>query len=91
MRNQLFAKIHGIKNAEIAEPARAFAGLVNGGDRDMVCVRIGYTILLYVFSDGKLNWDNGGVLAPGYLLLLKQCGENPVFKPFPEADFQPST
>jgi hypothetical protein len=90
MRTQLFAKIHGIRNAEISDPNRAFAGLINGGDRDFVCIRFGGTVRAYVFVDGKLPWDNGGPVAPGIALLFKQCGEKPNFKPCPEADFQPA-
>lgn len=90
MRTQLFAKIHGIKSAEISDPNRAFAGLIAGGDRDFVCVRLGGAVRAYVFVDGKLPWDNGGATSPGFMLINNVCGENPNFKSFPEADFQPS-
>ena len=96
MRTQLFA-FRGIKGAEISEPYRGFAGLINGGDRDIVCVRFGGpggALRGYVFVDGKLPWDNGGSLgfegASGILSQRMACGANPNFKPFPEADYGPS-
>lgn len=99
MRTQMFARMGGIKGAEISDPNRTFAGLVNGGERDIVCVRFGgggwpnfSTVRAYTFVDGKLPWDTGGIVSQfgrGVLTERWACGENPNFKPFPEADYQP--
>jgi NADPH-dependent 2,4-dienoyl-CoA reductase/sulfur reductase-like enzyme len=99
MRTQMFARMGGIKGAEISEPHRGFAGLINGGERDTVCVRFGgggwpnFSVVRgYTFVGGKLNWDNGGIVSEygrGVLTEAMACGENPTFKPFPEADWQP--
>jgi hypothetical protein len=92
MRTQFFARTFGIKNAEISDPNRTFSGLVVGGDRDVVCVRLGATIRAYVFKDGVVYWDSGGIISQmgrGVLNERWSCGANPNFKPFPEADYQP--
>jgi hypothetical protein len=99
MRTQMFARMGGIKGAEISDPHRGFAGLLNGGERDFVCVRFGgggwpnfSTVRGYAFVDGKLHWDTGGIVSQygqGVLTEAMACGENPTFKPFPEADYQP--
>ena len=91
MRTQMFAR-SGIRNAEISDPNRTFAGLINGGDRDIVCVRFGSTVRSYVFKDGVVYWDSGGIISQmgaGVLSERWACGGNPNFKPFPEADYQP--
>jgi hypothetical protein len=94
MRTQMFAH-SGISGAEISDPNRTFAGLVSGGDRDIVCVRIGGplgTVRAYTFIDGKLSWDTGGIVGQSGMGVLTErwgCGENPNFKPYPEADYRP--
>ena len=86
MRTQMFARMGGIKRAEIADPNRTFAGLLSGGERDIVCVRFGggswpnfSTVRAYTFVDGKLPWDNGGIVSQfgrGVLSERWACGES---------------
>jgi hypothetical protein len=92
MKTQMFAR-NGISGAEISNPNRTFAGWF--GMRDVVCVRIGGalgSVRAYIFSDGKPMWDTGGIVGQsgaGVLTERWACGENPNFKPFPEANYKP--
>ena len=98
MRTQMFASMSGIRGAEISDPHRTFAGLLNGGERDIVCVHFGSggspnfsTIRAYTLVGRPLHWDNGGMVHQYGRVLTEAwaCGEHPNFKPFPEADYQP--
>ena len=99
MRTQMFARMGGITGAEISDPNRTFAGLLSGGERDIVCVRFGgggwpnfSTVRAYTFVGGQLHWDTDGIVSQygrGVLTEGWACGANPNFKPFPEADYQP--
>ena len=92
MKTQMFAR-NGISGAEISNPNRTFAGWF--GERDVVCVRIGGplgSVRAYMFTDGKPTLGTGGVVGQSGRGVLTEgwlCGENPNFKPFPEANYQP--
>jgi hypothetical protein len=89
MKTQMFAR-NGISGAEISNPNRTFAGWF--GERDVVCVRIGGSVRLYMFTDGKPTLGTGGIISESGAGVLSErwgCGENPTFKPFPEANYQP--
>jgi hypothetical protein len=78
------------QNVEIAEPKPKPIG---GGT--WVCVRIGHTdalfggqgyIRTYGFDNGgKLEAWRSGNVSEGAFYLLLMCGDNPAWKPFPEA------
>jgi hypothetical protein len=80
--------------AEISDPHRPFNR--NG---DFVCVRTGgggwpnfSTVSGYLFTGGQLQPGSGNIVSQygrGVLTEATVCGENPNFKPFPEAEFQP--
>ncbi|HEY2527729.1 MAG TPA: hypothetical protein VGJ20_07215 [Xanthobacteraceae bacterium] len=78
----------GIKRgeAEIADPHKAPGGY-------NVCVRLGgQTVMSYGFVGGQLVRGTGGIISQGGQGVLQEalnCGANPNFKPFPEAEFQP--
>jgi hypothetical protein len=82
MKTQAFAQIGGdrLRNQaiEISDPHRNFYGY------DVVCVRFGGgAVPGYAFSGGQLLTLTGNPIS-GVLTMAAWCGDEPVFRPFPE-------
>jgi hypothetical protein len=92
MKTQMFVEIGGdrlrAQAVEISDPHRNFYGY------DVVCVRFGgggypnfSTVRGYAFSGGQLLTWTGNIISQygsGVLVMAAWCGDQPVFRPFPE-------
>jgi hypothetical protein len=89
MKTQFFAQLAGDRLSgqaiEISDPHRNFYG------HDVVCVRFGGPnfpiVRAYAFSDGQIVTWTGNIISEygsGVVVMAVHCGDEPVFRPFPE-------
>ncbi len=77
-----------IRFAEISQPHQKFVGLIYGGTRPTVCVKLGLPNLigapgtfyyLFYFSDGQVDGYKQGAVMPEQVPLIG-CGDQPLTK-----------
>ena len=77
-----------IRSAEISKPHQKFVGLIYGGTRPTVCVKLGQPNLIgmpstfyyvFYFSDGQVDGYKQGAVMPEQVPLIG-CGDQPLTK-----------